>query len=89
VLVDKSLEKKMDNIDDLAKLCKVKLSVMGSFKKSSDLKLDPRDTLTHPMHYIGQALSIHIYDEKDKLLCNDICLGSNLRITLCFLLSIY
>jgi len=76
ILIDKSIENKMDNVDDLAKLCKVKLNVMDSFKKSTDTKLDPRDTTTHPMFYIGQAVGFHIYDEKDKLLCNDICLGS-------------
>ena len=76
ILIEKSIEKKMDNVDDLAKLCKVKLNVLSSFKKSTDVKLDPRDTTTHPMHYVGQALEFHIYDEKDKLLCNDICLGS-------------
>jgi hypothetical protein len=30
----------------------------------------------NPNHYIGQALSINVYDEKDNLLCNESCLKS-------------
>ena len=68
----------MQNVDDLAKLCKVKLNVLTSFIKHPDAKainLDPKDS-TNPMHYIGRALSLYIYDDHDKLLCNDVCLGS-------------
>ena len=42
-------------------------------QESSDY--DIRDKL-NPNHYIGQALSIHVYDEKDKLLCDEACLKS-------------
>ena len=57
---------------------KVKLNVITSFIKHPDpkeIKFNIKDQI-NPMHYIGQAMSLHLYDDKDKLLCNDICLGS-------------
>ena len=65
-------------MDDLAKLCKVKLNVITSFIKHANpnaTKLDLKDQI-NPMHYLGQAVSLHIYSDKDTLLCNDVCLGS-------------
>ena len=82
VYIDKSIENKVEKLDELAKLCKVKLNVITSFVKHPNpnaTKFDFKDQI-QPMHYVGQALSLHLYSEKDTLLCNDVCLGSKIRI---------
>ena len=79
VYIDKSIEKKVESLDELAKLCKVRLNVITSFVKHPNpnaTKFDFKDQI-QPMHYVGQALSLHLYSDKDTLLCNDVCLGSN------------
>lgn len=71
----------MLDIEGLANLCKVHLEVQKSFILNPDSKAvfyDIKDK-TNPNFYIGQALSVHIYDQTDKLLCNDVCLGSKLQ----------
>lgn len=77
VYIDESIEARMKQVDDLAKLVKVKIHVLKSFVHQTDkknFKYDPKDT-TAPGHYIGEALSVHIYDQDSKLICNDVCLG--------------
>lgn len=69
----------MNDLDGLAKLCGVKLYVLKGFVLHPDSKaiqIDTKDKL-NPNHYVGQAISFHIYDLEDKLACNDVCLGSN------------
>lgn len=76
VWVHESLEKKFEDIDGLAKLCHVKLHILKSYIPSTS-KTNKYDSTekTNQHHYIGHALKFEIYDENDKLLCNDICLG--------------
>lgn len=78
VYVDQAIYKKMEDLDSLAKLCNVKLHIEKSFMLHPDPKqansIDIKDK-TNPGHYIGQAVSLHVYDNDDKLVCNDICLG--------------
>ncbi len=79
VFIDKSIEKKVENVDDLAKQCKIRLNVQNSFVKHpnpSAVHYDSKLDNLNAMHYIGQALSFSVNDDKDKLLCNEICLGS-------------
>ena len=78
VYIDKQWEDKVKSLDELAKLCKVKVHVLKSFV------LHPREKSyydfgdkTNANHYIGQALSINVYDEKDNLLCDEACLKSS------------
>lgn len=83
--IDKSIEERMKSVDDLAKLCKVRIHVLKSYIQHSDPnkghQYDPRDP--NPAgHYIGEALSINIYDENHKLICNDVCLQSNYTLSL-------
>ena len=68
----------MESLDELTKLCNVKLHVITSFIRHPDPKAVSYNLLDliNPNHYTGHALSLHIYDTKDKLLCNDECLGS-------------
>lgn len=76
--IDKSIETKVKAVDDLAKLCKVHLHILKSFilhpDKSKGHTYDPRDK-TNPNFYVGQAIGLHIYDPKDNLLCNDVCMA--------------
>ena len=67
-------------MDELAKLCKVKVHVEKSFELHQNEKADYdiRDKL-NPNHYSGQAMSIKVYDEKDHLLCDETCLKSKLN----------
>ena len=84
--MDKSLEKRLESVDDLAKQCKVKLNVQNSFVKHpnpSAIHYDAKADNLNAMHYIGQALSFIVHDDKtDKLLCNEICLASKLETNL-------
>jgi hypothetical protein len=69
--VDSSILKKLEDLDGLAKLCHVKIHVLRSFKLGTPAAGDKSN-----VHYqIGHAIGFEIYDEHDKLLCNDICLG--------------
>ncbi len=79
IYIDKAWEESVKKLDELAKLCKVKIHVLKSFElhQNEMADYDVRDKL-NPNHYIGQALSIHIYDEKENLLCDDKCLKSKL-----------
>jgi hypothetical protein len=56
--------------------------VLKSFELHQNEKsdYDIKDRL-NPNHYIGQALSIHVYDEKDNLLCDEKCLKSRIVIS--------
>ena len=89
--MDKSLEKRLESVDDLAKQCKVKLNVQNSFVKHpnpSAIHYDAKADNLNAMHYIGQALSFIVHDDKtDKLLCNEICLASKLKTNLSLSLS--
>jgi hypothetical protein len=80
IYIDKSWEETIKSLDELAKLCKVKVHVEKSFELHQNEKsdYDIRDKL-NPNHYIGQALSIRVYDEKDHLLCDETCLKSNFK----------
>jgi hypothetical protein len=64
----------------LAKQCKVKLNVQNSFVKHPNpnaIHYDAKVDNLNAMHYIGQAVSFIVHDDKmDKLLCNEICLAS-------------
>jgi hypothetical protein len=77
--IDHAIESRVKAVDDLAKLCKVHLHIMKSFILHPDAAksnaYDPKDK-TNANFYIGQAIGIHIYDTKDKLLCNDVCMAS-------------
>ena len=82
VYLDQSIDTKAQSLDTLAKQCKIYLNVQTSFVKHPDpnaLKYSLMTDKLNSMHYIGQALNVYIHDEKDKLLCNDICLGSKLN----------
>ena len=79
VFLDQSLDNKTQSLDNLAKNCKIRLNVVTSFVKHPDsnaLKFDLKTDKLNALHYIGQALNVLIHDEKDKLLCNEICLSS-------------
>lgn len=75
LFVDKSIDAKLKEIDDMAKKCKVKIHVLSSFilHSKKEMKHDTRDR-NAAGQYIGEAFTCHIYDENNKLLCNDICL---------------
>jgi hypothetical protein len=74
--VDKSIEDRVLTLEKLASTCKVKLHVLKSFVLSpkKEYKYNPSDS-THLGHYIGEAMAVHIYDDDNKLLCNEVCLG--------------
>ncbi|CAF0759754.1 unnamed protein product [Brachionus calyciflorus] len=78
VYIDKEIEKRMVDIEGLAKLCHVKLLVLKSFTLHPDPvkgnEFDARDK-TNPGFYTGQAIQFQIYNSEDKLECNDICLA--------------
>jgi hypothetical protein len=78
LFLDASIKDKVKQLDDLAKLCKVHLHCSKSHvqhpDKSKAYTYDIKDK-TNPNFYIGQAISCHIYDTKDHLMCNDVCLG--------------
>jgi hypothetical protein len=77
LFIDKSIEDRVVTLEKLASTCKVKLHVLKSFVLSAkkEYKYNPSDS-THLGHYNGEAMSIHIYDEDNKLICNDVCLSS-------------
>ena len=81
VYIDKSWEESVKKLDELAKLCKVKIQVVKSFELHQSEKsfYDLGDKL-NANHYIGQALSVKIFDEKENLLCDETCLKSNFLI---------
>ena len=89
VYVDDKIAGKVNDLDGLAKLCKVHILAQKSFVLAADPKtantLDLKDK-TNPNHYVGQAISLHIHDEDDKLACNDICLGSTKNFLFVFFL---
>ena len=77
IYIDKAWEESVKRLDELAKLCKVKLSVLKSFElHTNERSMFDFDEKLNPNHFIGQALSVHVYDEKDNLLCNETCLKS-------------
>lgn len=78
VYIDKEIEERMKDIEKLAELCHVKLYVLKSFTLHPDVRANSFDSKdkTNPGFYTGQALSFHIYNQNDKLECNDICLSS-------------
>lgn len=72
----------MKDVEGLANLCKVKLQILKSFILHPDVKsliFDAKDSL-NPNFYIGQALNFEIFDQNDKILCNDVCLSSNSKL---------
>ena len=78
VYIDKEIEGRMKDIEKLAELCHVKLYVLKSFSLHPDVRanlFDAKDK-TNPGFYTGQALSFHVYNQNDKLECNEICLSS-------------
>lgn len=77
IYIDKSIHSKVESLEGLAKLCKVKLHIYKSFVLHPDPKVltyDIKDK-TNPHHYVGQAMSLEVYGQDNKLMCNDICLG--------------
>lgn len=70
--VDKSFEEKLHKLDALAKICQVKVKVVRSFTQQIKKEILVDDT---DYFYSGNACEIEIYDNDDKLLCNQICLG--------------
>lgn len=73
VFIDKLFEKKLHDLDALAKICNVRVWV----KRSFSLQPDPKalaDNQNAPF-YIGRGLDIEVHDKDDKLLCNSVCLG--------------
>ena len=86
ILVDKSWETQVKRLDELALSCKVRIHVLKSFVLHADKSAlyNVREQL-HPNHYIGQALSIHLYDKNERLLCDEMCLKSDATFnTFCF-----
>ena len=77
IYIDKAWEESVKRVDELAKLCKVKIGVLKSFELHTNERsmFDFAEKLNHN-HYIGQALSIHVYDEQGNVLCNETCLKS-------------
>ena len=79
IFIDKAIETKMKELDQLASLCKVHLHIVRSFvkhpEKTKAYTYDIKDR-TNCQHYIGQAVTAQIYDPKDNLLCNDVCMAS-------------
>jgi len=73
VYIDSTIVTQFENLDGLAKLCKVKVSPLRSFSLQVDPKATP-DNLNAPF-YIGHALQFDIADAEGKLLCNSVCLG--------------
>ena len=78
ILVDKSWETQVKRLDELALSCKVRIHVLKSFVLHADKSAlyNVREQL-HPNHYIGQALSVHLYDKNERLLCDEMCLKSD------------
>lgn len=78
VYLDEGIKSNVKDLDDLAKLCKVHLHVLQSFilhpDQSKAYTYDVREK-NNPNFYTGKALRVHLYDTKDNLLCNDVCLG--------------
>ena len=70
----------MKRLDELAKLCKVKLGFERSMFDFAE-KLNPN-------HFVGQALSVHVYDEQGNLLSNETCLKSNSLLCIRFVIII-
>ena len=82
VYIDKQWEETVRSLDEMAKLCKVKIHVEKSFELHQNEKADYSILdKTNPNHYIGQSLSIKVYDEKDHLLCDEACLKSTQKTT--------
>lgn len=80
VYIDKEIENRMNDIEKLADLCHIKLYVLKSFTLHPNVRatsFDAKDK-TNPGFYTGQALQFQIFNENDKLECNDICLSSNI-----------
>jgi hypothetical protein len=83
VYIDQAVEKRFEALDELAKLCHVKINPLKSFtfhtNPNKTNKYDPFDK-TNPNFYIGHALKFELYHVDDhkteKLLCNEICLTS-------------
>lgn len=67
------METHFEKFDDLAKLCKVKFDPLSSFKKNNDPKFKIKEDAGQ---YIGYGLEAELLDDKGKLLCNKVCLGS-------------
>jgi hypothetical protein len=80
VHIDERIAHKVDDLDFLAQLCHARIHVLKSFILHHDSRLattlDLRDSV-NPNHYVGQAISFNVYDENERLACNDACLGSN------------
>ena len=89
IYVDKTWEESVKRLDELAKLCKVKLSVLKSFELHTNERsmFDFAEKL-NPNHFVGQALSVHVYDEQGNLLSNETCLKSNSLLCIRFVVII-
>ena len=73
VYITQDLHKEFEKLDDLAKLCKVNFDLKNSFMKNNNpnYKIDWKA----PM-YVGYGIVVELLDEKEKLLCNSVCLAS-------------
>ena len=80
IYIDKAWEESVKRLDELAKLCKVKLGFERSMFDFAE-KLNPN-------HFVGQALSVHVYDEQGNLLSNETCLKSNSLLCIRFVVFI-
>lgn len=74
VYISKDLHNSFDKLDDLAKLCKVNFDLKNSFMKNNNpnYKIDWKA----PM-YVGYGIVVELLDEKEKLLCNSVCLAKS------------
>lgn len=74
VYVSEDQEENFKHLDDLAKLCKVNFHLKSAFKKNNDpnYKIDRNAPL-----YSGHGIVVELNDEKDKLLCNELCLSKS------------
>ena len=89
IYIDKAWEESVKRLDELARLCKVKISVLKSFELHTNERsmFDFAEKL-NPNHFVGQALSVHVYDLQGNLLSNETCLKSNSLLCIRFVVII-
>lgn len=77
IYISEDRKKNFEKLDQLAKMCKVKFDVLGSFKKNNDpkYKIDEKSPF-----YIGYGIDVELLDAKGKLLCNKVCLGKKVAL---------
>lgn len=79
--LDKSIDRKVHDLDGLLKLCRVTLLVQKSFTKNPSQTQQSwswRDKVNQHF-YIGQAIEFELTDLKGKTYCNKICLSDPVK----------